>query len=148
LFYLLSLLYYVRGEVRASFFAFAAALLSKGMAVTLPLTLLVLDFYPLKRKAWLEKLPFFALFVVFGVIGFFGQQDIDQGRFPYPDSLGRLAQAAYGLVFYVVKTVAPISLSPLYLRPKEIALAAWPFSACAALVALASAALVLSRKKK
>src|SRR4030095_10509307 len=51
----------------ASLLAFAAALLSKGMACSLPLSLLVLDVYPLRRsgEGWrrllLEKAPYGAL---------------------------------------------------------------------------------------
>ncbi|MDO8479515.1 MAG: hypothetical protein Q7W02_25645, partial [Candidatus Rokubacteria bacterium] len=57
---------------------FAAAVLSKSIAVTLPVTLLVLDVYPLRRlggpagwrtpRPWLEKLPFFALSAVATVV--------------------------------------------------------------------------------
>src|SRR5581483_7539728 len=76
LFFLLSLLAYVKstaGPARrrwllASLAAFAASLLSKAMGMTLPLVLLVLDAWPLRRfererpAAVLgEKLPFFAL---------------------------------------------------------------------------------------
>ncbi len=147
-FYLSSVLLYIRGRAKAALFAFAAALLSKGMAVTLPLTLLALDYYPLKRKAWAEKAPFFALSAVFGVVGALAQRKSDQGRFPYPDLAGRLAQAAYGLVFYVEKTLVPWALSPLYLRPKDLPLAGGPFAVCAVVVLLAAPALLFVRKKR
>ena len=56
----------------------ALALLSKAMAVTLPLVLLLLDVYPLRRigpsrwtrrEVWLEKLPFVVLSVAASVAG-------------------------------------------------------------------------------
>ncbi len=62
-----------RGPLRAgwriaSLAAFAAALSAKGLAMTLPVSLLVLDAYPLRRHRALgwaalvrEKVPFFAL---------------------------------------------------------------------------------------
>jgi tetratricopeptide (TPR) repeat protein len=147
-FYLASVLLYLKGRIKESFAAFLAALLSKGMAVTLPLTLLALDWYPLRRKAWAEKLPFFASSAVFGVVGVLAQDKPDQGRFPYPDLLGRIGQAAYGAVFYVGKTLLPVGLSPLYLRPREISLFAWPFLGCLALVAAAKLALIAVRKER
>lgn len=147
-FYLLSVLLYLKGRLKACFAAFLAALLSKGMAVTLPLTLLALDYYPLKRRAWAEKIPFFALSAVFGAAGALAQAKPDQGRFPYPDLLGRIGQAAYQVVFYVEKTLLPFGLSPLYLRPNEILLTAWPFAACFALVVLAKLALLAARKRR
>src|SRR5258708_3311526 len=59
---------------------FAAGLLSKSIVVTLPVTLLVLDVYPLRRlggaagcrasRPWLEKLPFFALSAVATIVAF------------------------------------------------------------------------------
>ena len=60
LFYLLAVLAYLRGVARGggierrcwalSLGAFAAALSSKTIAMTLPLTLLLLDVYPLRRR--------------------------------------------------------------------------------------------------
>ncbi len=75
---------------------FAGALLSKPMAVTLPFTLLLLDYWPLRRKGlygritlqngtlrqwasvWgrlcIEKWPFFAMTVVSSIVTFFAQK--------------------------------------------------------------------------
>lgn len=54
--------------------AFAAALLAKPMAVTLPCVLLLLDAWPMRRTGWRvlwEKVPFFALS---GVVSFVATQ--------------------------------------------------------------------------
>ena len=82
LFFLLSILFYLRyssrttgkgpflflnKHYRASFISFVLGLLSKPMIVTLPLILLLLDWYPLIRfdrlksasKTLIEKIPFF-----------------------------------------------------------------------------------------
>src|SRR5439155_2219426 len=83
-FYLLAILAYLRG-VRdggalrqrwrwAARAAFVAALLSKGIVVTLPATLLILDAYPLRRLGlgWRqlvrEKIPYLAMAAAGGLV--------------------------------------------------------------------------------
>lgn len=105
---------------------FFLSLLAKGMAISLPVALLALDFYPLRRigprgegikKAVFEKWPLFALSFVFGLAGILAQHRI-RWTWEQHDLLARLAQACYALVFYVWKTVWPSGLMPLYeLRP-------------------------------
>lgn len=105
---------------------FFLSLLAKGMAVSLPVALLALDFYPLRRigprgegikKAVLDKWPLFALSFVFGLAGIFVQHRI-RWTWEQHGLLARLAQTAYAFVFYVWKTVLPTGLAPLYeLRP-------------------------------
>src|SRR2546427_613703 len=137
LFYLLTLLVYVRaGEQgergRSGYWAsvglFVCALLSKSMAVSLPVVLQILDVYPLRRlggaRGWwgeparrisLEKIPFVLLALAASAGAFIPQ--IEGRNMPTLDDLsvlGRLAVSAYGLRFYLWKTVFPVSLSPLY----------------------------------
>jgi tetratricopeptide (TPR) repeat protein len=104
---------------------FAAALLSKSITVTLPAALLVLDVYPLRRlsgkngwfnpRIWLEKLPFFALAAAAAVLAFAANSHLGN-RASWQDMglLPRLVVTAYGLAFYLFKTVLPLDLSPLY----------------------------------
>lgn len=119
-FYALTLLLYLRGKVKWALAAFAAALLSKILAVTLPFVLLLLDFYPLRRRfsrcVLSEKLPFFALA---GVAGFWAMTRTagslagaaaDLGLFPDL----RIGLSLYGLGFYLWKTLVPIGLYPQY----------------------------------
>ena len=137
LFYLLTLLVYLRaGEQgergRSGYWAsvglFVCALLSKSMAVSLPVVLLILDVYPLRRlggargwwgeparRIYLEKIPFVLLALAASGGAFIPQ--IEGRNMPSLDELsvlGRLAVSAYGLRFYLWKTVFPVSLSPLY----------------------------------
>src|SRR3989475_745850 len=137
LFYLLTLLVYVRaGEQgergRSGYWAsvglFVCALLSKSMAVSLPVVLQILDVYPLRRlggargwwgeparRVYLEKIPFVLLTLAASAGAFIPQ--IEGRNMPTLDDLsvlGRLAVSAYGLRFYLWKTVFPVSLSPLY----------------------------------
>jgi protein O-mannosyl-transferase len=150
LFYVLALLCYVKAAASPeaaparlrplwyglSLACFAAALLSKSIVVTLPVTLLVLDVYPLRRLGgaagwraplpWLEKLPFFALSAAATMVAFQALLPLGNTR-----SLADLAIAAriflsvYGLAFYVFKTVVPLDLSPLY--PLTVTITWWHF---------------------
>ena len=56
---------YVKRPSRAGYYlvvvAFLAGLMSKPMVMTLPFLLLLLDWWPLKRRAFAEKLPLFGL---------------------------------------------------------------------------------------
>lgn len=105
------------------------SLLAKASAVSLPLVLLILDVYPLRRKAdvsfgrrlgalaW-DKAPFFVLAIAAGVRAWTAQ--VEAGAM-YPlvehDVFSRTAQAIYSLAFYPWKTLVPIDLSPLYQIP-------------------------------
>jgi tetratricopeptide (TPR) repeat protein len=102
--------------------AFAASLLSKALSIALPAVLLILDVFPLRRfmpgsrrRVLLEKVPFVLLSCLDAAIMFLAMHDIEavHSAVRY-DLLGRAAQAAYGLCFYVVKTVWPSGLAPLY----------------------------------
>jgi protein O-mannosyl-transferase len=100
---------------------FGPALLSKSIVVGLPLVLLVLDWYPLRRTAvgakhlLLEKLPF--LLMSAAVSAFMLRLGARQELMTTLDALGigdRLAVSAYGLGFYLWKTLVPWPLSPFY----------------------------------
>lgn len=101
---------------------FAAALLTKATAVTLPLVMLVMDYYPLNRFRELgwkslirEKAPWFILSTWMGIVTLLtahrAEKLIDVG------SLGiveRSFVAARSCVFHFWKLLWPSWLSPLY----------------------------------
>ena len=140
-FYLGAVLAYLRGapagvEGRRSFWhaislaAFAAALLSKGIAMSLPVTLLILDAYPLRRwrrgariRVLVEKLPYFALAIGGAVVAALARS---QGsEFSGYESYGmaaRVGMIAYSLCFYPLTLVWPADLSPLYEAPSRVGL--------------------------
>jgi tetratricopeptide (TPR) repeat protein len=116
--------------------AFTLSLLSKGQAVTLPVILLAIDLVSGRLRgaagkagaqaespALLEKVPFFVLAIIFGIIAISAQQ---QGQAvgdvtAYPLAQ-RIAFASYGLVQYVWKLLLPLNLSafyPYFIRPGE-----------------------------
>ena len=108
---------------------YVAALLSKPMAVPLPVVLLALDFFPLRRQAtasWRqllrEKWPLFALAGIVTVLTFIGQADAGALR-TIPLTLPeRGLVVARSLIFYAWKTVWPAWLSPFYALGGEISL--------------------------
>ena len=107
----------------------ALALLSKPMAVTFPCTLLLLDFWPLRRwpeRSWFallrEKTPLFAVVVVHGIVTILVQHSA--GATDYARRwafMARLENAIVSYVRYLGKTVWPESLSPFYAHPGS-----WP----------------------
>ena len=159
-FFLLTVLFYLKhaaeegaASLRRSWLglslgAYLLALLSKSMAVSIPLVLLVLDSYPLRRlrgpgarKVWLEKLAFAALALAPVLIALHAQRA--SGAVTGLQGWGagqRAAQAACGLLFYVWKTVLPLGLSPLYQPPVSFIPFDLPFLAAGAAVLLFSAA--------
>ena len=135
----------------------ALALASKAMAVTLPAVLLLLDVYPLgrfgpgrwlRRDVWLEKLPFALLSAAAAILAIVAQRSV--GTLSDLRDVGiveRLGLTAYGLVFYVWKTLVPTGLAPLYETPYDGAtLTPW-FAASAVIVAAGAVALVRVRRR-
>jgi Flp pilus assembly protein TadD len=128
------------------------ALLSKPMAVTFPCTLLLLDFWPLRRwpaENWRgllhEKLPLFALVVLHGVATILVQQSAgaaDYGRrFAL---LARLGNALISYLRYLGKAAWPETLAPFYAHPGF-----WPAWAIGgALVALAGLSALAWRQRQ
>ncbi|MCC8427313.1 hypothetical protein LJ658_20285 [Mucilaginibacter sp. UR6-11] len=97
---------------------------AKEQAVTLPLCLLLLDFFyarTLKDKlVWLEKLPFFIASLLFGYISIQSQgKELFESTNFYP-LYQRVILSFYTFSEYFVKTVIPINLSYLYPFPFQI----------------------------
>lgn len=129
-FLLLSLLSYLRyrkQETRKwhwfslSMLCFAASLLSKSLAFTLPLLLLLVDYLQHRERSWgvlLDKLPFFLLTVVAAVVAKYGQQASDSmmAITDYP-----LDQTIFigtnNVVVYFYKLLVPVGLSPFHPLP-------------------------------
>src|SRR2546428_8194385 len=150
LFYLLTVLLYLRAGEREgrgrgwywlSVAAFVCALFSKSMVVNLPVVLLILDVYPLRRlggvvgwlsesarRVYVEKIPFVLLAAAASAIALMAQLSHDtMVSVVRLSALGRLAVSVYGLSFYLWKTVVPVNLSPLYERPPTVNPWAPPF---------------------
>jgi len=96
---------------------FLLSLLSKSMAVTLPFVLVLLDRFCRRdtRRALSDKIPFFALSLVFAGLAFFAQSSSGAVRhevmFHWVD---RWLVAHFAVGFYVIKTLLPFGLTSLY----------------------------------
>jgi protein O-mannosyl-transferase len=164
LFYLLAVLAYLRGVARGagierrcwalSLAAFAAALSSKTIALTLPLTLLLLDVYPLGRRGlgwWIlvrEKLPYATLAAAAGVVAFIARQE--SGNITAYTQYGagaRLALAAHTLWFSWWTSLWPAGLSPMYELPQRIDLGQARFLGPLLAVIALTAGLVALRRR-
>ena len=119
-FYLLSLCAYTlslkgRKTYLAAFGLFVCSLLSKPMAVTLPLALLLIDYLELEtvgRRQWLNKLPFFAAAALFTAVTL---QPAETAS--WAPVARRLCMALYNPAFYVYTLAWPFNLSAVYAHP-------------------------------
>ena len=149
------------GRLGLSLLLFALSLLSKASGVMLPVLLLVLDVYPLRRlrtgpnrrfrkairDVLLEKAPYFVMAGTFMYLALRAQGKSSLGALQWSDIGARVGQASYGLIFYVWKTVLPLGLLPLYQLPDDMSALTPVFAASAALVAGITLALLLLRRR-
>lgn len=167
LFYMLAVLAYLRHRDAGSsprrwlwsglvLMCFLLAVLSKAVAVSLPIVLLILDWYPLQRFvgpraepsrhrleprgtpvpgvgprvgwALLEKAPL--LLVSLAVSVWAAQaKDFNEPRSPLSEfePNAHLAQSAHALMFYIGKTLWPSGLSAYYRLPDGLSLWSWRY---------------------
>lgn len=150
------------GEVRR-FYAWVgltlimiAGLLAKQMVVTLPVALVLVDAWPLKRwdgtarglgRLLAEKAPLFAAGAVFSVVAYLRQSG--GGAVSSLDELPmqhRLTNAAYSAATYLRRIVWPSDLSVFYPHPLD-SLSTLAVALSAAVLVLATvAAIVLARR--
>src|SRR5208282_1962464 len=102
---------------------FAMGLLSKPMLVTLPLVLLLLDYWPLQRKEpvgklILEKLPLLALAALSCLLTLSAQQGAMKSTDLFP-VLHRLVNAVLTCKVYLVQIVYPAGLIAFYPFPRK-----------------------------
>ncbi len=106
---------------------FLLACLAKSAAVTLPLTLLVLDLWKKRgftQRTLLEKIPFFALSLGFGILTLYSRQYAGQLNQPADFTLlDRGLMACHSILFYWKKLILPTGLSIWY--PFEKTNGAW-----------------------
>jgi protein O-mannosyl-transferase len=175
LFYLVAVLAYLRdadGEPGVSLRrrpwywvalgCFVLALLSKAIVVTLPIVLVVLDVYPLRRlgsgaggwwspaarRRCTEKIPFVLASAVVIPIALVaaraGANLVSIGNFGIVD---RLAVSLYGLAFYLWKTIVPLELSPFYPLGTPVAPMSAPYIVSGLVVAAITGLVILARRR-
>lgn len=130
-FFLLSSLSYLKycenkktGLLVLSLVYFLFSILSKGQAVVLPFTLLLIDYFrkrPFNKQLFLEKLPYFALALTFGLIALAAQHtSLTAQRIGEHSVFERFLFASYGLVEYLFKFMLPVGLRCFYQYPSKI----------------------------
>ena len=131
-FYLLALLQYTRYAARPTAKQMiyvcllgVAAMLSKGLAVSLPVSLFAMDIWLQRdirnRKVWLEKAPLLLISIVFGVVAIYAQE---AGKFlnlhHVENGLYTIVFAAYAYVSYIIHFFLPVGLSVIYPYPRVL----------------------------
>src|SRR5262245_32562876 len=145
LFFLLTILLYLEaseadGPRRRRFLVgsmacYVLALLSKSIVMTLPMVLILLDIYPLRRlslrrgmwrneadrSALREKLPYLVLGLAGALTAYWAVAShrylTDLTKFGWS---GRIAIVTYSLWFYLEKTILPVSMSPVHELPTVV----------------------------
>jgi hypothetical protein len=137
---------------------FALALLSKPMAVTLPLVLLIIDWYPCGRiqspgtlrDAVVEKIPFFMLSVLSSILTILAQGS-EKAIVPFQVKplTARIIMGADALTSYLSKMLLPVHLVPFYPNPDDISFLSLKYLFHVLLVVAITAAcfMVIKRQK-
>ncbi len=129
-FYLAALCLYLRylqkekyktGWYVLTLFLFVCAVLSKAMAVSLPVLLIVLDYFVNRKityKTVLEKIPFFIIALVFGLVAIQAQKSGSALNLNYPFA-ERILLGFYALLTYLWKFILPVKLTCFYPYPEK-----------------------------
>jgi tetratricopeptide (TPR) repeat protein len=137
---------------------FILALMSKPMAVSLPVVLLILDWYPFGRirsfkTFWtsiVEKLPFIILSLASSIVAVIAQKS--EGALSLTDKVPlsvRIPVAAKAVVAYLGKMLVPVNLVPFYPYPGDVSLFTFGYIfAIGLVVVLTTACVVLVRRQK
>jgi tetratricopeptide (TPR) repeat protein len=134
---------------------FALALMAKPMAITLPLALLLVDFWPLRRfpemplsRLALEKIPLLALSAASAAITLYAQRAGGAvGSTEVLPLAMRVTNAIYSYLIYVEKAVWPSRLAVFYPHP-EGSLALWKVLGAAVVLAAVTAAFWHLRERR
>jgi hypothetical protein len=150
--------WYLNRQYLLSFVFFVLALASKSMAVTLPVVLLLLDWYPLRRFAFrgntttlfIEKIPFVAASAVISIVSIVAQKST--GALESRESISsgvRMLVACKALLMYLWKMIYPVNLIPFYPYPQNVTLFSPEYLFALVLVSgLTAYSVVIVRKQK
>jgi tetratricopeptide (TPR) repeat protein len=145
-----------RGSYLLSLLFFTLALLSKPMAVSLPLVLLILDWYPFENirslktflNAVINKAPFITLSIGSSVLTMMAQKNAMRLMDIVPWQ-ARVLSSAYALFAYIGKMLAPVGLSPFYPYSGNVYLLSPAyFIAIVLVIGLTAACLVIGKRQK
>ena len=104
-------------------FLFLLSCLSKSAAVVLPLVMLLFDYYTNRKLSWkmmIEKVPFFAISLVFGIVATYSQKHSIQILAPNMSFVEHVSVVSYSFISYLFKAIVPLNLSAIYTYPTEL----------------------------
>jgi tetratricopeptide (TPR) repeat protein len=109
-------------------FLFTCSLLSKAMAASLPVVLLMVDY--VNNRKWnirvlFEKVPFFLFAIGFGILAMKIQAEGNATSSDLFSLSSRILHAGYGFIIYIVKILVPTGLSAFYPYPYPLVNSAW-----------------------
>jgi tetratricopeptide (TPR) repeat protein len=153
---LISYLRYVKKQeskyILFAFLFFLMSVLSKAMAVVFPIILILLDWYmkrPFNKRAWLEKIPFLIVSVIFGMLAVRIQSQGAIAQLDIITMTQRITFGCYGFIMYLVKAIIPFQLSAFYPYPFVYeAESALYYTMPVWSIALFSAAILLQKKSR
>lgn len=104
-----------------TFLLFGLAVLSKAMAVSLPIAFFVIDYFldrKISLKILFEKLPFIIVSVIVGYVAIIAQKESHalEGLIYY-SFFDRVLFISYGIIIYLWKLLLPLNLSCFYSYP-------------------------------
>ena len=160
-FFMLTLGFYVRyarhsslGRYLAVVGSFALGLMCKPTLVTVPLVLLLLDHWPLKRfdgesstrRLILEKIPLFALSAAAAGATLWAQEKsiIQIERLPF---MWRVGNGLVACLTYIEQMICPARLAVFYPHPSNT-LPVWEIGLAIVLLVLATAGAIALRRKR
>lgn len=126
LFYLLALYNYIKSLTKPSkmlyiaiiYISFCLALISKNQAVTLPLSMILVDYYfdrKLTLKIIYEKWAYFLLSLIVGVVAVYCQYIIGALEVNvHTNLMEKMFIGSYIYIFYMIKSVFPYKMLPIY----------------------------------
>jgi tetratricopeptide (TPR) repeat protein len=151
-----------RRAYRLALICFVASLLAKGLGMVLPLVLIALDVWPLRRlgaknvsgeptrmrSLWFEKWPFFLAASLAAALAFVGQRVTGAMVEAKTHGLAdRITQAFFGIAYYVRKTIWPKDLMVLEPIPVPFDVGESRFVVAELAVVIVAVVLFLGRRR-
>jgi len=136
-------------------FSFVCALMSKSMVVTLPVIMILLDYWPLERfqsiraKSILwqlrEKIPFFILSAIFSIITIYVRYNWDNPFVSNFPMRSRFVNAPVSFIIYLEKTFWPHDMAVFY--PFSVQIPAWQVLGSTLLIIFISTTVIIAVKR-
>jgi len=129
-YYLISIIFYLKyiDEKKNKYFllafiSFVFSIFSKGMAASLPLLLIAIDYFKDRKlfnlKIILEKIPFLTISFIMGILNIFAQREFYGIRKDVYSISEQISFSSYSFVQYIIKSFIPYKLSAFYPYPEN-----------------------------